>query len=408
MESSLFEALARMTLGASVAILLVLPLRATLRLRFGARISYHVWLLVPVLMIAAVLPSMHVNRVIAVQAMPTLAAGPLAAPVAQAVPVAWTTILLSAWLAGALATALLLAVAQRRYVRSLGSLTARDNVYLAATTAQGPALLGLWRPRIVLPADFAQRYSAQEQQLIIAHEQCHVLRHDALVNALVALLQCAFWFHPLIHLAAARCRFDQELACDADVLQRHPGQARVYGAALLNTQAAGAFAPATCHWQSNHPLKERIMQLNHSKNNPARRWAGRAMLAFLLAGGIIGTVVARAESEQKTKYLVELKITFAGEYSSPSVLIGAGEPFTLSGATRGKTWSGDFVVTEDKGDMVWLRSQFTIDGKYSGDHNGGIRLGESKHVAIMSEAGADTMILVLDGSVKRAPAPASQ
>ena len=72
-----------------------------------------------------------------------------------------------------------------------------------------------------VPADFAARYSADEQDLIIAHERQHAARHDPAANALLALLQCAFWFNPLMHLAASRFRFDQELACDAAVMARH-------------------------------------------------------------------------------------------------------------------------------------------------------------------------------------------
>ena len=294
MESSLLECLLRMALGTSVAILLVLSARTQVRGKFGARTAYHLWLLVPALMIAAALPPIHVSRVIVVDAIPALSAGRLGAPVVQAAQMTWTTLVAFAWLAGALATAGVFGLAQRRYLRSLGSLSAQAGVFLSATTAQGPALLGIWRARIVLPADFEQRYSSDEQQLIIAHEQCHAARRDPIVNALLALLQCALWFNPLVHLAAARCRFDQELACDADVLRDHPGRARAYAAAMLKTQVASAFAPVACHWQSSHPLKERIMQLNQISNNPARRMAGRALLAVFIATGIVGTMAARA------------------------------------------------------------------------------------------------------------------
>ena len=39
-------------------------------------------------------------------------------------------------------------------------------------------------------------------------------------NAVLTSLQCISWFNPPMHLAASRCRFDQELACDADVMAR--------------------------------------------------------------------------------------------------------------------------------------------------------------------------------------------
>jgi hypothetical protein len=56
-------------------------------------------------------------------------------------------------------------------------------------------------------------------------------------------------------------------------------------------------------------------------------------------------------------------MTCAGEYSTPTVLVAAGEPFTLTGARDGKTWSGDFLVTEGKDGQIWLKGQFSFDGK---------------------------------------------
>ena len=73
-----------------------------------------------------------------------------------------------------------------------------------------------------------------------------------------------FWFNPLVHLAAARFRFDQELACDAAVIARHPDSRRRYGAAMLKTQRAEFGLPMGCHWQSSHPLKERVAMLKQA------------------------------------------------------------------------------------------------------------------------------------------------
>lgn len=408
MDDRLLQTLCKVSLAASVAIVLVLLGRRPVRARFGAHAAYQLWLMVPALMIAAGLPSMKVSRTVLVESMPSIGVGQLAAPVTAMGGQSASRMLLLVWLAGALATALLFALAHRRYLRSLGRLSRADGVFVAATSANGPALLGLWRPRIVLPADFARRYSASEQALIIAHEQRHARRRDPLVNAAIALLQCAFWCNPLVQLAAARCRFDQELACDADVLEHDPGQLRDYAAAMLKTQVGGAFAPVTCQWQSSHPLKERIMQLNRIKNIPASRVGARTLLAVLLATGVLGTMAARAEPVQKNSYVIDFKLTFAGDYTTPTVLAAAGDTFSLSGTTREKTWRGDFVVTEGKDGLVWLKSEFTINGKKGGYHNGGMKPGGSEHVTILSDDGKSDMLLVMDASVKAAPLPAPQ
>src|SRR3546814_629662 len=92
-------------------------------------------------------------------------------------------------------------------------------------------MVGL-RARIVLPADFDARYSADERALILAHERIHRARGDVAGNALLAALRCVYWFNPLLWIAADRFRRDQELACDATVFTLHPHARRASREAL--------------------------------------------------------------------------------------------------------------------------------------------------------------------------------
>src|SRR3546814_17152081 len=81
--------------------------------------------------------------------------------------------LLVAWCAGVVASALSQAAVQRRFHRSLGALRVDGDGLLRAGSSTGlPAVVGL-RARIVLPADFDVRYSADEGALITAHEPLH-------------------------------------------------------------------------------------------------------------------------------------------------------------------------------------------------------------------------------------------
>src|SRR6185503_20979525 len=98
------------------------------------------------------------------------------------------------------------------------------------------AVVGALDPHVVVPSDFEARFDAEERVLVLAHEWAHLRRQDARVNALVALLQCAFWFNPLVHLAARAIRMDQELACDAAVIAQFPEARRRYAEAMLKTQ----------------------------------------------------------------------------------------------------------------------------------------------------------------------------
>lgn len=397
MAHELFDLLARLVLASSGAIVAALLLRGPVRRLAGADAAYLCWVVVPAAMIGASLPVLRVAPALVLAMVADMKAPALLAQALAPSATSWIALALLAWAAGALVCAGLLAAAQRSFVRSLGLLTESDGVLVAASGVHGPALLGLWRPNIVVPSDFASRYTEQERALILAHERLHAARRDPLANAFLALLQCAFWFNPLMHIAASRFRFDQELACDAGVMARAHGQRQAYAAAMLKTQSTGAPALATCHWQSSHPLKERIMQLKQTPNT-ARRRAGLAVVALLACAGLLGTVAARAETAQQHTYHVAFKFTAFGETMAPSVMVAGGEPFAIS-STAGQGWKGDFLVTEDAKGEIWLKSVFTIKGKRGGTHNGGALAGKVRNVTIL---GPDqSALIVMESRVSR-------
>lgn len=287
MIAELVAGLCTMTLVGSFATLAVLALRGSLRRRFGAQFAYAAWLVVPLSVLATGLPA-PARPLGTLLLLPLAAVGIEPAQGAAAVESAtdWRAWMLGLWLLGAAICAVYFVMQQRRYLRSLGRLDARGARVVSAEHARGgPALVGAWRPRIVLPSDFSTRYAADERELILTHERVHLARGDTRVNALVALLRCLNWFNPLAHVAAACLRFDQELACDAAVITRFPQARRRYADAMLKTQLApAAWLPAGCHWSPVHPLKERIAMLKHPLPSRARRVAGHALvLSFGLA-----------------------------------------------------------------------------------------------------------------------------
>jgi TonB family protein len=290
--ADVFDALVAASLVASVAICLVLALRLVARRFLGAETAYFLWIVVPLAVIAAFLPAPHIAPVVFAHgsASATIAAT-LAAPIAESA-FDVRNALLGLWLAGALAMLMRFIAQQRRYLRTLGALAVSSDARIvrAASEAVSPALVGALRPRIVLPADFESRYAPRERALVLAHEVAHRERGDAQANAIVAFARCIGWFNPLVHIAAAAFRFDQELACDASVIRRFPEARRPYADAMLKTQLAEQSRqelrlPVGCRWPSGHPLKERIHMLKKPMPTRAKRTLGAAVAACVAIGG---------------------------------------------------------------------------------------------------------------------------
>lgn len=305
MASDLLTFLLRANLALAAAVMLVLVLRKPVRAAFGARAAYGLWLVAPLAVIAMLLPA----RVISVAAPPpsTVASTPptpMPNPQPRPTPGLEAPPLPSAatrhriqthrlrdglaitWGLIALLAIGVQAERQRRFLKSLGRLRGEADLFHAEHAGVGPAVIGALLPRVVLPADFALRFTAEEQALILAHERNHLRTGDAQINALTTALQCVFWFNPLVHIGARLLRIDQEIACDAAVLTRFPVARRAYGEAMLKTQLAPHAPPLGCHWpaSANKQLKERFVMLKEHRQGRARRLAGGAAVAALALG----------------------------------------------------------------------------------------------------------------------------
>jgi TonB family protein len=287
MNAELLSLLQEGALATSFATLLVLLLRRPLAHLCGAGCLPLLWALVPLAQLAVWLPAPAQEfglgwPVLAPMAVPANPAATTAAPAASLPAATWMLLL---WALGALLAAGYFLLLQRRFLRRLGRLRPLHQGILVAESADlGPAVLGILRPHIVLPADFTQRFSEEQQALIIAHERSHLRRGDVPANALATALRCVYWFNPLIHHAASRLRHDHELASDAEVVQRYPQARRRYADTLLNVQLAVPGLPVGCLWQSSHPLKERIIMLSNVHITPLRRRTGALLAGSLVLG----------------------------------------------------------------------------------------------------------------------------
>ena len=287
MVERLLHALLMQTLALSVAVVVVRALQATVLRRLGAAAGYLAWLLVPATTLAVAMPhaatqALVIRVDVAAVAPAWLAARPAASTSGLATA---SALAVAAWAAGALLLAALLLQRQRRFEALVDVASPGATPTLPA--GAGPAVLGTWRRRVVLPQDFDSAFDAEERRLMLLHEGVHLRRGDNLWNLLATALLVAHWFNPIAWWAWRRLRADQELACDAAVLRREPPEAlATYAGALLKVQGVALTPPLATAWQSTHPLVERVRMLQVHRISSARHRAGLrvAALSIVLAG----------------------------------------------------------------------------------------------------------------------------
>jgi beta-lactamase regulating signal transducer with metallopeptidase domain len=296
MMNSFLEAFVHLCMVVTVAIVVVIGCRVHLRRYAGASLAYMSWLLIPVLIVAFLIAKIVPATPIELPMPSAIKAPPILTSSVRSVTQTGldaVQVLLAIWLIGMCVVAVWFAMRQYRFVQSLGWLTSDQPtctaipVLRAAFTSAGPIVFGLFKPRIVIPADFYERYSHEERRLVIAHELAHVRRGDIYTNTFAVFLQIIFWFNPLVHWAASRMRFDQELACDALVLRsvsHRLDQTKTYVSAVLKAALPANGAPLACHWQFRHPLNERIISMTALKPREiSRRLAQIGLTVVALA-----------------------------------------------------------------------------------------------------------------------------
>ena len=96
----------------------------------------------------------------------------------------------------------------------------------------GPAVVGLLRPRIVVP-QWLLHATASRQVLVLAHEQAHLDARDPLCLAMALVLLVAMPWNLPLWWQVGRLRRAMEVDCDARVLARGHSP-RAYGELLLD------------------------------------------------------------------------------------------------------------------------------------------------------------------------------
>jgi len=160
-------------------------------------------------------------------------------------------------------------------------------VRLCATRlVPAPAVIGLFRPIVLLPVTALSGLSEAQLEAVIAHELAHIRRFDSFVNLFQVAAETLLFYHPAVWWVSRRIRVERENCCDDEAI-RACGDAVGYARALtLLEERRGA--PLLAEGISTTPLTARVLRLlGLEEMRGGLRGAGFAMGLLCLAGAIL-------------------------------------------------------------------------------------------------------------------------
>ena len=148
----------------------------------------------------------------------------------------------------------------------------------------GPAVIGLFRPTILLPAAIVEHKSAAEIEPLVAHELIHIRRGDLWWAALQTLATRLLWFHPLVWLASKMVTRESERSCDEETIAGIGCRPSDYARGLLEVlelkhqlRVAPA-SPGVRPVDITSARLERVMKLGNGIKKRTPLWVWLAML----------------------------------------------------------------------------------------------------------------------------------
>jgi hypothetical protein len=210
--------------------------------------------------------------------------------------------------------------------------------YCECHRLDAPAVLGWFRPVVLLPMRALSGMNEQQIEAVIAHELAHIRRLDCFVNLFQIAVETLLFYHPAVWWVSQRVRAERENCCDDEAISIC-GDAVVYARALTLMEA-GRTAPALLMAANRSPLAERVVRLLGMSGDAATgrtRMAGLGVSAVCLTGALLagnaflGVAHASLGSSSSAKELQEGIIIIKPEP------VSAKESATQAAKPAGKT-----------------------------------------------------------------------
>ncbi|WP_417383466.1 M56 family metallopeptidase [Gimesia sp.] len=171
------------------------------------------------------------------------------------------------------------------------------------------AVIGWWRPKILLPTAWHQ-WSQKQLRAVLAHELAHIQQHDYLTILGAELSRSLYFYHPLVHWLASRLRLEQELTADeaaADISGGADSYMTVLAEMAVSQTPHRLRGPARAFFPTHSTFLRRIEMLKQKRSlktvisRPVRAVIICFLLAVsLLAAGFRGHQTSLAQQSAET------------------------------------------------------------------------------------------------------------
>ncbi len=214
------------------------------------------------------------------------------------------------WILGMIAMLLYAAISYLRLRKQIAEAVETEKGVFVCDRISTPFILGIFRPRIILPSSMAEA----DREYVLAHERAHLRRRDHLWKPLGFALLTVYWFNPVLWVAYILLCRDIELACDERVI-RDMGTAekQAYTTALLNCSMPRRMIAACPLAFGEVGVKQRIRNALHYKK-PA---------FWIIAVAIVASIVFAVCFLTDPKAEEELPAVYGHSYRVEEVVYGA-------------------------------------------------------------------------------------
>jgi beta-lactamase regulating signal transducer with metallopeptidase domain len=163
--------------------------------------------------------------------------------------------------------------------------------YCESAYLQAPAVIGWFRPMVLLPISTLTGLTDEQLRMVIAHELAHIQRLDAFVNVFQICAETLLFYHPAVWWMNKRIRAERELCCD-EVAVSVCGDVVEY-ARVLTMMEEWRSAPALAMAANRGSLSERIAHLLRlrSSRKGSRKLGVVGSIVFLTTAIIAGNAL---------------------------------------------------------------------------------------------------------------------